>query len=93
MRDNNPLSPHRARRRDGRTHDGAIITDAPNVLWGTDGVRVFTLEDGGGGTAVMEILSLEGEMKTIHDKAAAYHLLGCEAQVAAAFNEIVATGQ
>lgn len=48
---------------------------------------------GGGGTAVMEILSLEGEMKTIHDKAAAYHLLGCEAQVAAAFNEIVATGQ
>jgi hypothetical protein len=41
----------------------------------------------------MEILSLEGEMKTIHDKAAAYHLLGCEAQVAAAFNEIVATGQ
>ncbi len=43
MRDNNLLSPHRARRRDGRTHDGTIITDAPNVMWGTDGVRVFTL--------------------------------------------------
>jgi transposase InsO family protein len=48
MRDNNLLSPHRARRRDGRTHDGTIITDAPNVMWGTDGVRVFTLEDGWG---------------------------------------------
>ena len=42
------LSPHRARRRDARSHDGTIITDAPNVMWGTDGVRVFTLEDGWG---------------------------------------------
>jgi len=48
MRDNNLLSPHRARRRDARSHDGTIITDAPNVMWGTDGVRVFTLEDGWG---------------------------------------------
>ena len=48
MRDNNLLSPHRARRRDGRSHDGTIITDAPNVMWGTDGVRVFTLEGGWG---------------------------------------------
>ena len=48
MRDNNLLSPHRARARDGRPHDGTIITDAPNVMWGTDGVRVFTLEDGWG---------------------------------------------
>ena len=48
MRDNNLLSPHRARPRDGRPHDGTIITDAPNVMWGTDGVRVFTLEDGWG---------------------------------------------
>ena len=48
MRDNNLLSPHRARRRDGRPHDGTIITDAPNVMWGTDGVRVFTADDGWG---------------------------------------------
>ena len=48
MRDNNLLSPHRARRRDARSHDGTIITDVPNVMWGTDGVRVFTLEDGWG---------------------------------------------
>jgi len=48
MRDNNLLSPHRARRRDARTHDGTIITDAPNVMWGTDGVRVFTADDGWG---------------------------------------------
>ena len=29
----------------GRTE---IITRAPNVMWGTDGVRVFTVEDGWG---------------------------------------------
>ena len=48
MRDNNLLSCHRARRRDGRTHVGTIITDAPNVMWETDGVRVFTADDGRG---------------------------------------------
>ena len=48
MRDNNLLSPHRARRRDARTHDGTIITEAPNIMWGTDGVRVFTVDEGWG---------------------------------------------
>ena len=43
MRDNNLLSPHRARRRDARSHDGTIITAAPNVMWGTDGAWVFAL--------------------------------------------------
>ena len=46
MGENNLLSPHRTRRADGRKHDGEIITHAPNVMWGTDGARVFTLEDG-----------------------------------------------
>ena len=31
-----------------KTHDGRVITQAPNVMWGTDGVRVFTLDDGWG---------------------------------------------
>jgi len=48
MRENSLLSPHRCRRRDGRAHDGEIVTDAPNVMWGTDGVRVFTADDGWG---------------------------------------------
>ena len=48
MRENNLLSPHRCRRRGGNPHDGAIITHAPNLMWGTDGVRVFTVDDGWG---------------------------------------------
>lgn len=46
MRENTLLSPHRCRRRDGNAHDGEIVTHAPNVMWGTDGVRVFTVDDG-----------------------------------------------
>ena len=48
MRENNLLSPHRRRRRGGNPHDGEIITHAPNLMWGTDGVRVFTVDDGWG---------------------------------------------
>ena len=46
MRENNLLSPHRAAD-GGNPHDGEIITHAP-VMWGTDGVRVFTVDDGWG---------------------------------------------
>ena len=42
------LSIHRCRRRGGNPHDGEIITHAPNLMWGTDGVRVFTVDDGWG---------------------------------------------
>lgn len=48
MRENNLLSPHRCRPRDGNPHTGEIITNAPNVMWGTDGIRVFTVDDGWG---------------------------------------------
>ena len=48
MRENNLLSPHRCRRRSGNPHVGEIITHAPNLMWGTDGVRVFTVDDGWG---------------------------------------------
>ena len=48
MRENNLLSPHRCRRRGGNPHDSEIITHAPNLMWGTDGVRVFTVDDGWG---------------------------------------------
>lgn len=46
MRENALLSPHRNRRGIGIVHDGTIITEAPGIMWGTDGTRVFTLEDG-----------------------------------------------
>jgi transposase InsO family protein len=48
MGENHLLSPHRCRRRGGNPHDGEIITHAPNLMWGTDGVRVFTVDDGWG---------------------------------------------
>ncbi len=46
MRAKGLLSPHRGRQADSRAHDGTIVTSAPNVMWGTDGVRVFTADDG-----------------------------------------------
>ena len=43
MRENNLLSPHRVVQRQPKEQ---IITAAPNVMWGTDGTRIFTLEEG-----------------------------------------------
>ena len=46
MRENNLLSPHRVVQGQPKEHTGKIITAAPNVMWGTDGTKVFTLEEG-----------------------------------------------
>ena len=46
MRENRLLSPYRVPKAPPRKHDGTIMTDAPNVMWGTDGTRVFTVKDG-----------------------------------------------
>lgn len=46
MRENHLLSPHRGRPKAPKVHDGKIITLAPNLMWGTDGTRVFTVDDG-----------------------------------------------
>lgn len=46
MRRHNLLSPHRGRRGEPNVHDGKIITDAPNLMWGTDGARILTVDDG-----------------------------------------------
>ena len=48
MRAHKLLSPPRGRQGAARVHAGTIVTQAPNVMWGTDGVRVFTLDDGWG---------------------------------------------
>ena len=40
------LSPHRGRQAAPKRHAGTIVTAAPDIMWGTDGVRVFTVEDG-----------------------------------------------
>ena len=46
MRENHLLSPHRGWPKAVKAHDGKIITMAPNLMWGTDGTRVFTLDEG-----------------------------------------------
>jgi len=48
MRENNLLSPHRVPQRPPYEHRGRIVTDEPNVMWGTDGAKVFTTDDGWG---------------------------------------------
>jgi len=46
MRENSLLSPHRRPRGEPVLHDGSIITDRPNEMWGTDGIRIETVDEG-----------------------------------------------
>jgi putative transposase len=48
MRENSLLYPYRGRCGHPHLHQGEIVTQAPNVMWGTDGARVFTVEEGWG---------------------------------------------
>jgi putative transposase len=46
MRENALLSPHRRPQGEPTTHEGSIITSRPNEMWGTDGVRIQTVDEG-----------------------------------------------
>lgn len=46
MREHKLLSPHRGRQGTPLLHDGVITTKAPNLMWGTDGARILTVEEG-----------------------------------------------
>lgn len=46
MREHSLLSPARTKRGVPDPHDGRITTDAPNVMWATDGTRVWTEKEG-----------------------------------------------
>jgi putative transposase len=46
MREQHLLSPHRHRQGTPQLHTGTITTLAPDLMWGTDGVRVETLDEG-----------------------------------------------
>lgn len=46
MRNNQLLSPYRKAYRPPNPHDGRISTDAPDVMWGSDGTKVRTVDDG-----------------------------------------------
>ena len=45
-REHGLLSPRRVRRGAGASHDGTITTDAPDLMWGADGTRVLTADEG-----------------------------------------------
>jgi transposase InsO family protein len=46
MRENGLLSPHRTLKGLPAPHTGTITTERPDVMWGTDGIRIETVEDG-----------------------------------------------
>jgi len=46
MREHGLLSPRRVRKGEGVSYGRTITTDAPDVMWGTDGMRVMTVEEG-----------------------------------------------
>ena len=46
MRENALLSPHRRPQGAPVLHDGTITTGHPNEIWGTDGIRIQTVDDG-----------------------------------------------
>lgn len=46
MREHNLLSPYRRPQAPPNEHKGTITTDRPNEMWGVDGTKVFTVEDG-----------------------------------------------
>lgn len=46
MRENNLLSPSRSPKGEKNKHDGRITTDNPNEMWGTDGMKIMTAEEG-----------------------------------------------
>ena len=46
MRENGLLAPHRVGRTETRPHDGTIITDRVNEMWGTDMTQTITIRDG-----------------------------------------------
>lgn len=46
MKEHQLLSPHRSQYRPPSLHDGRITTDAPNEMWGSDGTKLQTIDDG-----------------------------------------------
>lgn len=46
MGENQLLSPYRQPKGIPNLHDGTIITNRPNEMWGTDGIRIETADDG-----------------------------------------------
>jgi putative transposase len=46
MRENGLLAPHRVGRNETKPHDGTIVTDKVNEMWGTDMTQTITIREG-----------------------------------------------
>ncbi|GDX88143.1 integrase [Gemmatimonadota bacterium] len=46
MRENGLLAPHRVGRTETKLHDGTIVTDKVNEMWGTDMTQTITVREG-----------------------------------------------
>ncbi|MEX3581829.1 MAG: hypothetical protein VB137_02950 [Burkholderia sp.] len=46
MREHGLLSPHRRPQKPPNVHDGRMTTDRPNEMWGADGAKVQTVDEG-----------------------------------------------
>jgi len=46
MHENALLSPHRQPKGESVLHEGSIQTSRPNEMWGTDGIRIETVDEG-----------------------------------------------
>ncbi|MEX3583685.1 MAG: IS3 family transposase [Burkholderia sp.] len=46
MREHGLLSPHRQPQKPPNAHDARMTTDRPNEMWGTDGAKVQTVDEG-----------------------------------------------
>ncbi len=46
MRENSLLSPQRGQAREPKEHNGTIVTERPNEMWGTDMTRTITTDEG-----------------------------------------------
>jgi hypothetical protein len=46
MGENGLLAPHRVGRAESKPHDGTIVTNKVNEMWGTDMTQTITIEEG-----------------------------------------------
>ena len=77
MREANLLSPHRTPQKPPCEHTGRIVTDEPNVMWGTEGAKVLTTDDGWGWIfACLE--HWNAEVMGCHVTKRGDHLAACE---------------
>jgi hypothetical protein len=58
MRENAMLSPHRRLQGNPVLHDGSLQMNRPNDMFGTDGIRIETVDEGGSGSLPLSIISV-----------------------------------